>query len=240
MENSDITFNNFSVQQLAEALDKVREFRNITSKDVCQLLDIPTSKLTNYEKGKYAPTLPEIESLAYIYDIPINALFSPEELEELIREPDKQKLGELRNIRRQIISTQINIAFDNSGQSIKELAANTGLPLSRLNKYLSNSLEIPFDDLLVLTKALRIDIQQLFDSQSSLGQWQMERSRQLLFSKLPEEIKAYVVTSANSSMIAVTEKIRALDKPALRALIDALEKVLQMDEFEGDATDQGF
>lgn len=239
MENSDINLNNFSVQQFAEALDKVREFRNITSKDVSQLLDIPTSKLSNYEKGKYVPTLPEIESLAYIYDIPISVLFSPEELEELIREPNKQKLCELRNIRRHIISTHINIAFDNSGQSIKELAANTGLPLSRINKYLSNSTEIPFDDLLVLAKALRIDIQQLFDSQSSFGQWQMERSRQLLFSKLPEEIKAYVVTSANSSMIAVTEKIRALDKPALRTLIDALERVLLMDESEGEVTGQG-
>lgn len=222
----------FSRQALAEGLTRVREFRNIPLKHASQLLGIPTSRLSNYEQGKYVPSLPEIECLAYIYDAPIEVLFSTSNLDRFIRQPDESKLRELRGIRNRIIATRLSIAVEESGMSLKELAAQTSISASKLQNYLSGNSEIPFDELFRISQSLGIDMKTYFDTESALGYQQLLRTEQIALSHLPDNIKEYVLEKDNWSFIDVADKLKNLQTHEVKELIDALDKLITISNAE--------
>ena len=132
MEAESSTGLPYSTDNLAEGLKKAREFRGITVKDCCSLLGIPTNKLQNYENRKYVPSLAELEALSYIYSVPLAALFDPEEYPEIFKVPNADQLQQLLQIRKRIISTTLQIAFEKTGKSLKEISKMAGLSVSKI------------------------------------------------------------------------------------------------------------
>jgi len=217
-----------SPDQLATGLLKAREARRLTLKLCSQLLGIPVSRLQNYEEGKYIPSLPEIEALAFIYGLPIKALFNSSEIEHFIREPNAEKLQQLIRIRGHIISTRLQIALDQSGKTLEGIAKATGLSPSRIRKYLDNKLEIPYNDLGSLSDALGVEMCILFDTESTMGQWLTQQERLARFSEQPEDIQQKVIEKGNVDLLRAADRLMAFDQQTLQALIEALQKILEL------------
>ena len=76
-------------QLLAKKLEKAREASGKSLKEISDLLGIPSSRLKNYEKGKYIPSLPELESISYIYRIPLFLLAGNEPKSDFNITPDE-------------------------------------------------------------------------------------------------------------------------------------------------------
>lgn len=222
--------NSFSKKVLADALTRIREYRNMTLKEASQLLGVPTSRLTNYEQGKYIPSLPEIECLAYCYDVPISVLFSTLELEKFVKEPDTDKLAELRQVRHRIIATRLSIAMDNANRTEKDISVETGISKSKLQKYFQGNMEIPLDELVHICHALKLEVEILFDLDSVIGKWQKDLSMQLIFSSVPNEIKSYVLDNRNWPFIDTAEKIKSLPKSEIKSFSDSLTTILNLDD----------
>jgi len=55
-----------NIEYLAKNLTIAREACGKSVKECSLLLDIPTSRLKNFETGKYIPSLPEIEALSFL------------------------------------------------------------------------------------------------------------------------------------------------------------------------------
>lgn len=213
---------------LATGLMKAREAKQMTLKSCSELLGIPVSRLRNYEEGRYIPTLPEIETLAFIFGLPLSALFYPDEIDHHIRKPDRDKLQQLIRIRGHIISTRLQMAFEKSGKSMSEITKETGLTTSRVKKYLDNALEIPYNDLCALSAALGVDTLSLFDNESSMGQWHALQERVSVFRMLPEDIQKEVIAEGRTELLRTASRLKDLDHHSLRALSEALQTILTM------------
>ncbi len=182
----------YSTDHLAEGLQKARDYRGISLKDCGGLLGIPANKLQNYEKGKYVPSLTELEALSFIYSVPLAALFFPEEYPDIFKVPDSEQLKQLMQIRKRIISTTLQIALERTGKSIKEISKAAGVTVSKVKRYLGGEIDIPFGDLQRLTGALDLDINSLMDSESPIGRWQELQRKKIAFSQLPEEARDFL------------------------------------------------
>jgi len=235
MENQTTQNMPYPTDQLAAGLLKARECRQLTLKSCSHLLGIPASRLRNYEEGKYVPTLPEIEALAFIYGLPLAALFDPREIDHLIHEPDASKLQQLIRIRGHIISTRLQIAFDQSGKALREITKETGLSAARIRKYLNNALEMPYDDLCTLSAALGVDTHSQFDTESSIGRWQALQSRMARFCRLPEDIQDEVIAEDRTDLLRAASQLMDLDRQSLRALADALQTIMNLQDNPEDA-----
>ncbi len=176
----------YSTNNLAEGLKKAREFRGITAKDCSVLLGSPTNKLQNYENGKYIPSLAELEALSYIYNVPLAALFQPFDYPEIFKVPDADQLQQLLQIRKRIISTTLQIAFEKKGSSLQEMAKIVGLSTEKIKRFLNGEIEIPFNDLQRIASSLDVDINSLMDSESQIGQWQDFQKKKIAYAKLPD------------------------------------------------------
>jgi len=215
----------FSIDQLSEGLQKARNFRGISLKDCGSLLGIPANKLLNYEKGKYVPSLNELEALSYIYSVPLEALFYPEEYPDIFKVPDAEHLSQLLQIRKRIISTTLQIAFEKTGKSLKELSKTAGVSVSKVKRYLHGMIDIPIGDVQRLTSALNLDINSLMDSESQIGQWQELQKKKIAFASLPDEARNFLNKKENWPYMDVVEKMKLIEPGKLESFAESIHKL---------------
>jgi transcriptional regulator with XRE-family HTH domain len=225
---SDQTSTNlsFSAASLARKLKAAREASGKSTTECGKLLGISSSRIRSYENGRYVPSLPELESLAYIYNIPLPALLNPDELNQFIHEPDTEQLKQLMDIRLHIIATRIQLVHENAGLSFRELSKQTGISTTRLKKYESGTQPIPLDDLTVLAQALDLDFKQLLDTDSPIGGWQTTQVKMQSFSELPEDTQSFILDPANQPYIALVKRLKAVGQDKFEQLTQSLQVLL--------------
>lgn len=217
---------NFSCEHLAECLTIAREASGKTAAECSQLLGISASRLRGYENGKFIPSLPEIEALSYIYSIPLRALFDPQILPKYIHKPDAEQLKQLLLIRQEIIATRLQLACEKSGKNHSEISKSTQIPVSRLKKYGRGDLAIPMTDLTNITKAVGLELDDLLDTGSPLGDWQTTQENAKRFNDLPEEIRSFALSPDNQPYIAFTQRIKELGLENLAHLSESIQQVI--------------
>ncbi len=219
-------------EHIAEGLQKAREYRGISQKDTAELLGISASVLRNYEKGKYLPSLPILESLSYIYHIPLGTLISPEALEDYTNQPDADQLQQLIKVRQNIISTTLQIALDESGLSQKDLVKASGVTRSKVRKYLDGE-EIPLDDLKKISNALHVENTKHLDQDSQIGLWQATQAAYKKFADLPENIREFLSRSDSWDFIYSAYSLNSLNKEELETLSHAFGQLREIINSKG-------
>jgi transcriptional regulator with XRE-family HTH domain len=228
----------FSIEHLAESLQKAREYRGISLKDCSNLLGIPTNKLQNYEKGKFIPSLTELEALSYIYGIPLIALFHPGEYPDLFKVPNSDQLIQLLQIRQHIISTTLQIAHVKAGKSLKEISKETGVQLSKIKRYLSDGNDIPIDDLQKLVGVLDLDLNNFLDTESPIGIWQEFQKLKHAYTQLPVNAREFLNDKANWPFMDLIEKIKLIDPEKLNSLADSIRQLAEITRKEQEMPSQ--
>ena len=185
MEKNTISIN---TELLSSNLKKAREASGKSIKEISALLKIPASRLKNYEKGKYIPAMPELESISYIYRIPLFALLGEWDINHFIHAPDQEQLQHLIEIRQEIISTRLLLAREEMDMSYKDLSVKTGITTGKIKRYESGDAPPPLDELINLCEALDISIHDLIDKESPVGSWQEYQSIYQALKSMPPEL----------------------------------------------------
>lgn len=227
----------FSIDRLAEGLQKAREYRGISLKDCCTLLGIPTNRLLNYEKGKHIPSLTELEALSYVYSVPLAALFFPEEYPDIFKVPDAVQLKQLLKIRQNIISTTLQIAFEKTGKSLKEISRDSGITSSKVKRYFGGDTDIPVDDLQRLSGVLDLDLNNLVDSESPIGLWQDLQKKKIAYAQLPENVRVFLNKKENWPYIDAIENIKLIEPERLESIAESIRQLAGISRTEQDTLD---
>jgi len=214
-----------NIEYLAKNLTIAREACGKTVKACSLLLDIPTSRLKNYETGKYVPSLPEIEALSFIYRIPILAFFQEDGVEDHLHTPEGVQIQRLVEIRQLIIGTRIHLTREKAKISMKQLSKTTSIPTSRIKRYEEGITPIALDDLQKITDALDLNLDDFFDHESPLGNWQNTQSKNIAFEHLPEEIKEFIADPNNLRYLKVAHNLSEIGIDTFNNLSDSLAKL---------------
>jgi len=196
-----------NIEYLAKNLTIAREACGKTVKECSLLLGIPTSRLKNFEMGKYVPSLPEIEALSFLYRIPIIAFFQEDSVRDYIHLPENVQIQRLIEIRQQIIGTRIHLAREAAEISLKQLSRTTSIPTSRIKRYEEGTTPTALDDLKKIANALNLNLNIFFDYESPLGNWQNTQLKTMAYKHLPEEIKDFIADSNNLPYLKVAQNL---------------------------------
>ena len=225
MEFNNTIDRSLNIEYLAKNLTIAREACGKTIKVCSLLLDIPTSRLKNYEIGKYVPSLPEIEALSFLYSVPILSFFQKDAVEDHIRTPESVHIQRLIEIRQLIIGTRIHLAREKAEMSMKQLSRTTSIPTSRIKRYEEGTTPIGLDDLKKIVNALNLDLDDFFDHESPLGNWQNTQSKNIAFEHLPEEIKGFIADSNSLPFIKVAQNLSEIGIDTFINLSDSLAEL---------------
>lgn len=105
---------------LNEALRLVRAFHDLSQTEMCKLLGISNSYLSEIESGKKQPKIELLSSYSEIFNIPVSSLLLFSENLEKKEPTDKLRLGAASKI-----LTMLNWVADKSGRGFSDKVSVT-------------------------------------------------------------------------------------------------------------------
>lgn len=207
---------------IAENLHSAREKCGKTVKSCAAVLGVTSARYKKYESGELFPSLPELETLSYVLQIPLAALLSTQK-DSRAAIPESDSLVPLLKIRNSEIGTLLQIERGKSKLALKTLATRCAIPVSRLKRWESGQTGIPLDELVSLTRELGIDLHTFSDLNSPVGSWQEQQQQITAFLELPQDLQTFVCDPANIPYLSLANKMKELQPSELEDVSQALQ-----------------
>ncbi|MGA9192287.1 MAG: helix-turn-helix transcriptional regulator [Anaerolineales bacterium] len=204
----------------------LREARLDSGKSIresAELLGISPSTMSSYEHGRKAITLPELEVLAYTFDVPVRAFWS-QDLPVVDQRPalDAARAIPLRD---RMIAVQLKLHRQAAELTQAELAERTGLPASRISAYERGKRGVPLPELEVLAASLGHRVEDYRDMDGPIGRWAKRNLAFDSFAQLSPEIQAFVSEPGNRRFLELALNLSQLPSDRLRSISRALQDV---------------
>ncbi len=187
-------------------------------------MGLSTDELAAMEAGERAPTLPELEILAYYLDIPLEHFWE----NELLKTVDHNKVddpGQIKLIRQKAIGNLIMQGRNAIALSIDDLAEQAGIPASNLQAYELCEVAIPLPELEALIMVLNSSLDEFEDHQGPVGKWSTEKQTVNGFLGLPGDLQDFISKPVNRPYLELAVRLSELNVEKLRALGEGLLEI---------------
>ncbi|HEX8992391.1 MAG TPA: helix-turn-helix transcriptional regulator [Anaerolineales bacterium] len=209
-------------KKLGVLIRDARQTARRTPEECAKAMGVSRSVFRSYEEGEHAPSLPELELLAYYLKLPIDHFWGRASLsgEQRAGEPlDTPRLVELRQ---RMIGALLRQERTNAGVSLKALAEGAGLSAARLKAYELGERPIPLPELETILLSLTSRIEDFFDQSGPIGQWIADEKSMRQFVQLPKDLQAFVCQPVNRPYLDLARKLSTMSNEQLRAVAEGL------------------
>jgi transcriptional regulator with XRE-family HTH domain len=191
-----------------------------TTRECAAAIHVNNATFIAYEEGRKAPSLPELETLVYYLELPINHFWSKEVLSNAPSRIDEAKLPRLTGLRHRMIGALLRQERLKASLSMKSVAEQTGIPASRLNHYELGELPVPLPELELVLKVLGGRIETFFDQGGPVGQWMARQKAIEQFLDMPVELQNFVCKPVNRPYIDLARKLSEMSTDKLRSVAE--------------------
>lgn len=194
--------------------------RNV--QECAQAIGVRPGIFRAYEEGSRAPSLPELESLVFYLDLPLDHFWSREVKSTNTSPHQKVDLPRLLAIRQRKVGALLRQERMNASISIRNLAQSTGIAGSRIKAYELGERAIPLPELEVLVHTLGGRIENFFDRSGPVGQWMMSEETVKQFLEMPVELRQFVSMPVNRPYLELAMKLSSMSRDKLRSVAEDL------------------
>ena len=207
---------------------KIRHARTrsgLSLKEVGEAMGISPGLASDMEFGRRDVSLPQLEVLAYVFNVPVTYFWSDEPIEEASHD---LATFEAMMLRQRIIGVLLRQARLEAGRSQDDLAKLLNVPASRISSYEFGKSEIALPELERLAQYLNVSLSYFMD-QGIKPQETGGRAATLdeiaQFSQLPENVREFLLNPANLLYINIAMRLSGLSADTLRNLAQGLLEV---------------
>jgi transcriptional regulator with XRE-family HTH domain len=210
---------------------KIRHARTragLNVKEVGQALGLPAEMVSEIELGRRPVSLPQLEVMALIFNIPVMYFWSDETIKESnLNFPTKEAIA----LRQRIVGALLRKARIESGRSQEELANLLGVPVGKISDYEFGRAGIPVQELEALAEYLKVSLTYFIDEGIPAAAHDDENGRTPSLneiadlSQLPREVREFLSNPANLLYVNIAMKLSELSADTLRALAEGLLEV---------------
>jgi len=140
-------------------LRHARQSAGRSQAELASSLHVPTSRYAQFEHGQREITLPELEVVAELCDVPLGFFF--DHTASVEDDGSSAKVPVIPRLQRKLVGALLRQARQCAGKSQKEVAEAIHVAPRQLSEYESGEREVPADDLRALAAYLSIDPGQL-------------------------------------------------------------------------------
>jgi transcriptional regulator with XRE-family HTH domain len=198
-----------------------------TTKECAAAINVSNSAFVAYEEGRKAPSLPELETLVYYLDLPINHFWSNEVISSAPARIDDLNLPRLTGLRHRMIGALLRQERLNASLSMKSVAEQIDISVSRLNHYELGEHPVPLPELEAILKVLGGRVEKFFDQGGPVGQWMTQQKAIQQFLDMPVELQNFVCKPVNRPYLDLARKLSEMPTDKLRSVaVDILDITL--------------
>lgn len=209
-------------KKLGVLIRDARQAARRTPEECAKAIGITKGTLRAYEEGSRAPSLPELEVLAYYLKLPIDHFWSKDSISDEAPPTEPLDLPQLIELRQRMIGALLRQDRNSASLSVKALSQETGIPSGRINAYELGERAIPLPELELLLNALAGKIETFFDQSGPIGQWMLDQKSMRHFLELPKDLQAFVCQPVNRPYIELAMKISSMSTEKLRSVAEGL------------------
>lgn len=191
-----------------------------STKECAAALNVRNSVFMAYEEGLRAPSLPELETLVYYLELPINHFWSNHTISDAPARISELNLPRLTGLRHRMIGALLRQERMNASLSVKSVAEQTGISASRLKHYELGELPIPLPELEVILRVLGGRIETFFDQGGPVGQWMTQQKAIQQFLDMPVELRNFVCQPINRPYLDLARKLSEMSTNKLRSVAE--------------------
>jgi len=208
-------------KMLGVILKAARETSHQTVREAAESIGMTSSMLSAFETGRRSITLPELEALAYTYDVPIrHFLYNAQFLSHDTRE--KIDLNRLVFIRQKMIATKLRQLRAEKNLRLGELSKQSGITARRIKAYENGDRPITLADLESLSQALGTEVGSFLEFHGPVGEWELNRESDDQFQKLPSDIRRFAGKPTHEPYLRLAMKMSELPVGRLREIAESL------------------
>ncbi|HPH98344.1 MAG TPA: helix-turn-helix transcriptional regulator [Anaerolineaceae bacterium] len=193
--------------------------------ECAQAIGVTPEVFRAYENGSSAPSLPEIETLAFYLDVPIDHFWGSRSLSENTPENRISQLERLAQLRRRIVGATLRQARTAANLSPKEIHERTGISEDKLRSYELGEQPIPLPELELLISATGSHLDTFLDQRGPVGQWYQEQRATQKFLELPDDLRDFVCQPVNQPYLKLANQLSKLSVEKLRAVAESLLEI---------------
>jgi len=190
--------------------------------ECARALGVTKRMLRRYEEGERAPSLPEIEILAFFLKVPVEHFWAKASLSEETSQAEPLDLPKLIQLRQRIIGAVLRQERTAANISIRSLAKGTGISGARIKAYELGRHPIPVPELEILLAGLSSRMDVFLDRGGPIAEWMMEQKSTRQFLGLSKDLQAFVCQPVNRPYLELAVKLSGMSSENLRAVAEGL------------------
>lgn len=208
---------------LGAMLRQARNKSGKSLKEMARLIGTNPGRLSAYERGLKAISIPELELFAYQLNLPIRSFFGVDTGTKPLKTDIDPKV--MISLRRRMIGALLKTHRMEANLSIRKLARETQLPASRIAAYERGSRSIPLPDLEILAERLERRIEDYIDSEGPIGTQEMQLKTVDMLSNLQPELREFLSNPVNEPYLRLAKRLSELDVDRLRTVAEGLLEI---------------
>jgi len=193
-----------------------------SAQECAEAIGIRKGLFRAYEDGLKAPSLPELETLVYYLDLPLDHFWGKEVKSEGNSPHQNLDLPKLLAVRQRKIGALLRQERMNASISIRNIAHETGISGARIKAYELGERPIPLPELEVLVRTLGGRIETFFDRNGPIGQWMISEEAVQHFLEMPMELREFVALPVNRPYLELALKLSNMSRDKLRSVAEDL------------------
>jgi len=214
------------MKKLAIMISDARRFSRRTAEECARVIGASTEEFQSIEKGKTAPSLPQLEALAFFLDVPIEQFWSNKVLVDINKtSPDTEANRTLRRLRDRYLGTRLHQLRNEASLTLEELAEKASLPAETLQQYETGRDAIPLPDLESLIRAFHVRIEDVFDQSGPIGEWRTRKQNVRAFLELSQRHQQFISRPVNIPYIELAIRLNDLSVERLRTIAEGLLEI---------------
>ena len=193
--------------------------------DAAQAMGILPGDLEAYEMGEKAPSLPEVELLAFYIDVPLTHFWGNTAISE--GDPGENKLQphKLLEIRQKIIGALLRQAREGAGLSLQDACERVALTPEQLEMYEMGQASIPLPVLEYLGNTFNRPIFEFQDKQGPAGLRVSQQRTVDDFLDLSPELQSFVSKPINRPYLELAQRLSEMSVDKLRSVGEGILEI---------------
>jgi len=212
---------------ICRLVEKARQAADKSTRECAEALGISQKRYLQMESGQLIPSLPEVEILAYFFNFPLFELLSEEDHNFPPAHVDFGQMQQLVQLRQRILSATLQLTRSEKKIGLKDLSAQTGIPIAKIKRYELTAQPIPLNDLCAICKSLEISLNDLLDQSSFAAERQKWLEEITGYESLPLEIRNFVIDPANQVFINLAKRLKETGIENIESLAVGLQQLAE-------------
>jgi len=176
-----------------------------------------------YERGNRGLSLPQLEALAYFFDVPLASLWDDGHVAPAGTQERALPMAQMIDLRRRILAVKMRQCRQAAGLSQRDMSQLLGRTANMVSLYERGMRDIPLADLEVVAERCGHSLLEFVDEETiPLSEVVQQRRLAVQLDELPPEVREFVLNPTNTLYLRIAMLLSTMKADHLRQIAETL------------------